>query len=214
MEATQQRDETLAGTSPDDTTRQRLVSLEDAARVLGIRRETLKRWNADGAFTSDEFQQLPAIRGRGHAWAVDLDAAKREHARRWTPPRVRADAPLAVTFLPANNPSHRVVSLPPRDRARSATRPMHSTSELPAELIPWREFAILHGIHVSTVKDAIERGKLRVVRGNWKVGRGYVKGALDAEGRHQFYRLWCHRPDFVTCSECPHVISDAVPPNG
>jgi hypothetical protein len=36
------------------------------------------------------------------------------------------------------------------------------------------------------------------------VGRYYVEGALNAAGRHQVFRLWGHRPDFIPCIECPH----------
>ena len=56
----------------------------------------------------------------------------------------------------------------------------------------------------STVKRAIDDGWLRMVEGEWKVGRVMVRGVLDRSGQAQFSGLSHAAAGFKACSHCPH----------
>lgn len=88
------------------------------------------------------------------------------------------------------------------------TRPL--SYGLPEGLVSWRTFAQVHGLPESTVKHQIDAGALRVIVGRWKVGYTYVKGALDAGGRRQFYQLWSGRENWRRCDACPHEHEEAA----
>jgi hypothetical protein len=75
---------------------------------------------------------------------------------------------------------------------------------LPAGLVSWRKFAEDHGMPGSTVKRAIDAGSLSIEPGPWKVGRVYIKGALDAAGRAQFWEMYHTSERFTPCPDCPH----------
>jgi hypothetical protein len=166
----------------------------ETARIADLERQ-LRSLDAQLQALTTRNGNLMRSRGRAGAWGLSEGADY--------PPAMSdgADELADASYAPA---------YAPRDRARTVTRALHSTTALPDGLIPWREFAELHGISTSTVKDAIERGKLPIVQGNWKVERFYIKGALDAEGRRQFFRLWGHRPDYRPCIECPHTITPSM----
>src|SRR5690242_2518655 len=78
------------------------------------------------------------------------------------------------------------------------------TTVLPDGLIAWRTCAELHGMAPSTVRRAIDGGRLTIVEGEWKVGRVMVRGVLDREGQAQFYGLYRAAPGFKACPQCPH----------
>jgi len=69
----------------------------------------------------------------------------------------------------------------------------------------WRTFAELHGLAPSTVKRAIDGGRLTMVEGEWKVGRVMVRGVLDQQGQAQFYGLYHAATGFKMCPQCPHA---------
>lgn len=77
------------------------------------------------------------------------------------------------------------------ERAEYRVKPV--SSEMPEGLIGWREYCASRGIAPTTVQKAISRGDVPVVRGKWKVGKVYVEGALDEEGRAAVDRLYGSR---------------------
>lgn len=77
-------------------------------------------------------------------------------------------------------------------------------SQLPGGLVGWRAFARLHGIGESTVQKAIEKGKLEIEPGEWKVEKAIVKGALNQAGRARFYRMFRANVHWQNCPDCPH----------
>ncbi|MDQ2887768.1 MAG: hypothetical protein M3Y39_16980 [Chloroflexota bacterium] len=88
-------------------------------------------------------------------------------------------------------------------KGKSAT---DTTEALPEGLIPWRTFADLHKCSQTTAGRYIEQGFIHVVKGKWKIGNGYVKEALDAPGRHDFWTQFHNKDDFSSCDDCPHEI--------
>jgi hypothetical protein len=210
-----------------DPASRRMVSLEDASRVLGIRRETLKRWYADGAFTREEFHQLYAVRGRGHAWEVDLDAAKREHARRWTPARVRADAPVAVSFLPAHMLAHdtpsqespsarptRRVASPASPRPRRDTKPLAPRPQFdlhaPIPQVPtgWVTVASFWKTHggkknwAGMWRDRMyPKGPLHIETGLWLDGNRTVMYLLAPQGQRDMGVAYGQKDWWIACDD-------------
>jgi hypothetical protein len=207
-----------------DQQQRRMVSLEDASRVLGVRRETLKRWYAEGAFTHDEFHQLYAVRGRGHAWEVDLDAAQREHARRRTPPRVRADAPVPVTFLapmpaqmPAMSPSptsRRVASDVSRARSRRDTKPLTPRPQfdlhapIPTVPLKWVTVAAFWKKHGGKKNWAgmwrermYPKGPLHVETGLWLDGNRTVMYLLAPQGQRDMGDAYGQKDWWIPCDD-------------
>ncbi len=75
---------------------------------------------------------------------------------------------------------------------------------LPEGLVNWCTFAELHHIPERTVRFMIDKGRLTLVEGKWKRDNYYIRWALDATGRRQFYELWSGREDFHPCLDCPH----------
>lgn len=63
-------------------------------------------------------------------------------------------------------------------------------SELPDELMAWRDYAREKGYAETTIKRAIERGDVPVYRGKWKRGKGIIKEAIDDEGKRAMRRLY------------------------
>lgn len=64
-------------------------------------------------------------------------------------------------------------------RSEAPSVPMRSLGGLPERLVSLNAFCRLHGVNVTTIKDAITAGKLTCHRGNWKVGAARVEYALD-----------------------------------
>ena len=56
----------------------------------------------------------------------------------------------------------------------------------------------------STVKRAIDGGRLRIVEGEWKVGRVMVRGVLDHQGQAPFSGLSHAAAGFKACPHGPH----------
>jgi len=56
----------------------------------------------------------------------------------------------------------------------------------------------------STVKRAIDGGRLPILEGEWKVGRVIVRGVLDRQGQAQFHELYHAAAGFKVCPDCPH----------
>lgn len=94
-------------------------------------------------------------------------------------------------------------SLPPRERRPVPT--LRLAASLPDGLVSAASFADLHRIPQSTMKKAMQSGRLPARAGRWKSGRAWVAHALDADGRAAFYALWGGSPGFARCAECPHT---------
>lgn len=95
----------------------------------------------------------------------------------------------------------------PRDPDQAITRRLNRTAILPHNLRSWRQMADQHGIPETTVKHAIARGRLRIIRGRWRPVGGVgapITAAFDVEGQRQFYREYGSRKDFIKCTDCPH----------
>jgi excisionase family DNA binding protein len=78
---------------------------------------------------------------------------------------------------------------------------------LPDGLVSWRSFATLHGLDEkkhTAIQNAVNDGRLPVVRGHWREGKALVRQALDEAGRAKFYDLYHDRADFQRCPQCPH----------
>lgn len=91
-------------------------------------------------------------------------------------------------------------------RRSKEQQPAESAAGLPDDLIGWREFANLHRAPQTTTGRYIQQGHIHVVRGKWKVGNGYVKEALDAQGRRDFWVMFHNSTGFASCDDCPHEI--------
>jgi len=91
-------------------------------------------------------------------------------------------------------------------RATKAQKPPDTTEALPQGLIAWRAFANLHMCSQTTTGRYIEQGMIHIVRGKWKIDNGYVKEALDAAGRRDFWVQFHTNKGFTSCDDCPHEI--------
>jgi len=91
-------------------------------------------------------------------------------------------------------------------RATKAQKPPDTTEALPEDLIAWRAFTDLHKCSQTTTGRYIEQGMIHAVKGKWKIGNGYVKEALDAAGRRDFWVQFHSKDGFTSCDDCPHEI--------
>jgi hypothetical protein len=73
---------------------------------------------------------------------------------------------------------------------------------LPDGLVVAASYAERHGVAVSTVKGAIERGELVAIAGEWKVGRAHVTLALSKEGQTAFHAMYRDRDSFQVQQDC------------
>jgi small-conductance mechanosensitive channel len=87
-------------------------------------------------------------------------------------------------------------------------QPADAASGLPDGLIPWRTFANLHRTPQTTTSRYIQQGHIHVIRGKWKVENGYVKEALDAKGRRDFWVQFHNSSGFTACDDCPHTLPE------
>jgi hypothetical protein len=102
------------------------------------------------------------------------------------PEILRYKAALSSYHL-AQHPQGAAPLVAPSAPSRSV-QPAHS--ELPPDLVGWRQYARDLGIHESTLNKAIASGRVPVVRGHWKVGRAIIEVALDERGRQVVKELY------------------------
>jgi hypothetical protein len=84
----------------------------------------------------------------------------------------------------------------------------------PEGLVSVWGFTALHHMPHSTIRKAIDTGRLEVVKGDWKQGKTRVKEGLDATGRRQFWQLWHENERFTPCEDCPHTHTEGSDPLG
>jgi predicted RNase H-like nuclease (RuvC/YqgF family) len=98
----------------------------------------------------------------------------------------------------------------PQERTRKVRDAAESAEGLPEGLITWRSFADLHHVSQTTTASHIANGFIKVIRGKWKMGRVYVKEALDTQGRRDFWVQFHSSSSFLTCDDCPHEPPETV----
>jgi hypothetical protein len=99
---------------------------------------------------------------------------------------------------------------PSRAKARERT-----TGPLPKQFVSLLAFARHHNVAESKVQTHADMGLLPVKRGEWTNADGTVVTlALDAKGRHAFYRLYHGVPPFIECEQCSHGYQDSVSGHG
>lgn len=194
-----------------------LLSLEDAAAHVGKHPQTLLRWHEAGEFAAEEMYQLASTRGRGRAWCVDLEAARRVARLHWTPTPVKpslfpASTPAGVVYIPqaprttahrasqrASRPMRVVPTVTPRDPDLTVTRKLHPKSgpPLPKGLRSVAEVQASHHMNKSRRYwlTAERRGRLHIKEGAWRnhLGSGHVGYALDEANQRIFGQLFAER---------------------
>lgn len=78
------------------------------------------------------------------------------------------------------------------------------TKWVPIDYVPCIDFARLHWVPISTVRQAIAEGRITVQTGAWKWGGRIIREMLDEEGCAQFYERFHAHPRFQACQDCPH----------
>lgn len=102
----------------------------------------------------------------------------------------------------------------PKRQKRAKARE-RTTRPLPRQLVSLLVFAERHCVAEARVRTHAEMGLLPVKRGEWTDTDGTVVTlALDAKGRHAFYRLYHGVPPFLECDLCPHGYQDSVSGHG
>jgi predicted site-specific integrase-resolvase len=101
-----------------------------------------------------------------------------------------------------------IATLQAPKRATKAKNAPDTADTLPEGLIAWRTFADLHRAPQTTAGRYIEQGMIHAVKGKWKIGGGYVKEALDAAGRRDFWVQFHSKDGFSPCNDCPHEIPE------
>ena len=96
-----------------------------------------------------------------------------------------------------------------REHGKSVIR-VNNIRELSPDVVPWRDFARLHGMSLATVQKAISDERLRVI--SVKVGRNRRAsfGVLDPQAQMWFHMLFANLPRFVQCPQCPHKLDIRV----
>ncbi len=183
------------------------VNIMEAARRCGVSDKTIRRAIHKGLLparsskpnrceiaVSDLEQFMPGQRP-GHVQVSTLDRIAALERR------VQALEQQVLDLLnrPETGPSQR-----PSRRAERTTGP------LPRQLVSLTAFARLHNVSETTVLTHADRDMalLPAKRGEWTETDGTVITlALDAKGRHAFYRLYHGVPPFTECDQCPHEVT-------
>jgi hypothetical protein len=91
--------------------------------------------------------------------------------------------------------------------SRKALARERTTGPLPRQLVSLLAFAQLHNVAETTVLTHAgkDMALLPIKHGKWTDRDGAVVTlALDAKGRHAFYRLYHGVPPFTPCQQCSH----------
>lgn len=205
------------------------ITLQDACAILAIDIATLYRWMGRAGVTvqKDEHDKrrrmitLAQVRQLAKLHHRALPAQHNEQG----PESSDVDTRIAALEQRVQSLEQELAALrtvatvaPPITRPRSSTssaiKITQEKSDLPSGLVPAATFAKLHGFteaETNTVRKAIAHGRLPAMRNEagWHHGRATVKEALDEQGRHVFWQLYHHRADFISCSDCPHIVESA-----
>lgn len=185
-------------------TKNEYVTIQEAARRYGVSDKTLQR--------AIRAEKLPASYPKSNRCAIavsDLERFLRGQVsgHETEPLELRvADLERRVQQLECQIEAllSRPAALKPPNRAKARER---TTDLLPRQLVSLLAFARLHNVAETTVLTHTGRDMalLPVKRGEWMDRDGTcVTLALDAKGRHAFYRLYHGVPPFVECQQCPH----------
>ncbi len=192
----------------------RRITLAEAARLSGKSERTLRRWYHQGKLQAMQegginsllyfdIQQIAALAGStAILQRLDLIEARLASLERLES-RVQE---LEGIIQGLQEKAVKNVPTPARAMPSSAIRITQGKSTLPGGLVPASSFAAMHGVHENTIRKAIASGRIAAITGRWQHGRATVTTALDASGRAAFYAIYSARPDFQTCSECPHEV--------
>ena len=129
-------------------------------------------------------------------------------AQRITPlERPPAPAPRASNAAPAISTSTPRTTTPPQlTRRIRSKRKAKARKSLPGTLVPLATFRQLHSVSEKAVENAVQRGRLAVVRGAWLYQHRSITVALDRQGQRQFYELFYTREGFQECDLCKHTL--------
>ena len=135
--------------------------------------------------------------------------AELQRASASAPPQDRpaTPAPHASNTAPAISTSTPGTTTPPRlTRPVRSKRKSKTRKNLPGTLTPLATFRQLHNVTEKAVENAVQRGRLAVVRGAWLYQHRSITVALDRQGQQQFYALFNGREGFQECKGCSHAI--------
>ncbi len=196
------------------------VTIQQAARRCSVSDKTIQRAIRAGT--------LPARYPQPNRCEIalrDLDTFLPGHVQTATPQRlaeqvsghVQAETEQRVAALEqrVEQLEHLVAQLLDRPagtkRGSRAKARERTTGPLPQQFVSLLVFAERHCVPEAKVQTHAEMGLLPVKRGEWTEGDGTVVTlALDAKGRHAFYRLYRGVPPFLECKLCPHDHQDRV----
>jgi hypothetical protein len=178
------------------------VSIQEAAQRCGVNGKTIQRAIRAG--------KLPARYPKPNRCEIavsDLETFRPGQVSGHTAEPV--ESRIAALEKRVLELEQQVSELQPRQMTRSTSRHRKSVERtkgpLPKHLVSLLAFAGHHNVAESKVLAAIDMGMLPVKRGEWTdADSTVVKEALDAKGRHAFYRIYHGVPPFVECKQCPH----------
>jgi hypothetical protein len=136
--------------------------------------------------------------------------AELQQARASAPPQERPPAPAPrarmASSASASTSSTPTPTAPPKPTAKKRGKRKTKARNLPRTLMPLSTFRQVHSVSEKAVENAVQRGKLAVVRGEWLYQHRYITTALDRQGQQQFYALFSEREGFQLCKDCPHAL--------
>lgn len=97
-----------------------------------------------------------------------------------------------------------------RPSQRPSRKERRITGPLPRQFVSLTAFAQFHSVSETTVLTHAgkDMALLPAQHGEWTDRDGtLVTLALDAKGRHAFYRLYHGVPPFTECDQCPHEVT-------
>lgn len=151
----------------------------EAGRVLGAKPDIANKWLID----LDSLQQTAAL---DPALLADISA---EHGLTLAALSARLDAieekitVLLTRLAPPSTPQRATTS-------KEVVGPLPSDT-LPVDLISLRQLCEEHGIAFSTIKKAMDKGRLSgIYHGNWKKGKAIVRYAVTDEQARQIIARW------------------------
>jgi hypothetical protein len=190
------------------------VNIMEAARLCGVSDKTIRRAIHKGLLPArspksnrceiavSDLEQFMSGQKPGHAQVSTLERiAVLER-------RVQALEQQVSDLL--NTPETRPSQRPSR-------REKHITGPLPRQFVSLTAFARLHSVSETTVLTHADKDMalLPAKRGEWTDHDGTVITlALDAKGRHAFYRLYHGVPPFTECKQCPHEVTRTLSRQG
>ncbi len=188
------------------------VTIQQAARRCGVSSKTIQRAIQAGI--------LPARYPKPNRCEIaisDLECIRPGHVSGHDPELL--EQRVVALEVRVQQLEHLIVELldrpvAPKRQSRAKARE-RTTGPLPRQFVSLLVFAERHCVAEARVRSHAEMGLLPVKRGEWTDTDGpVVILALDAKGRHAFYRLYHGVPPFIECDLCPHDYQDSVSGHG